>query len=103
MTVLYIESIEPEWRILCTGKQIIIGSDNGFIGLSPSQHQDISYTNAGILLIGPLGIVVQVRVCSLGAKPLTKSTVDILSIGPSLMITKHTLVKFYQNTKTFCF
>ena len=30
----------------------IIGSDNG---LSPNRHQAITWTNAGILLIGPLG------------------------------------------------
>ena len=32
---------------------IIIGSDNG---LSPGRRQDIIGTNAGILVIGPLGI-----------------------------------------------
>ena len=34
------------------GKLIIIGSDNG---LSPGRRQAIIWTNAGILLIGPLG------------------------------------------------
>ena len=33
---------------------IIIGSDNG---LSPIQHQAITWTNAGILLIGPIGTI----------------------------------------------
>ena len=33
-------------------KLIIIGSDNG---LSPERHQAIIWTNAEILLIGPLG------------------------------------------------
>ena len=33
-------------------KLIIIGSDNG---LSPGRRQAIIWTNAGILLIGPLG------------------------------------------------
>ena len=37
---------------LCIGKSTIIGSDNG---LSPDRRQAISWTNAGILLIGPLG------------------------------------------------
>ena len=32
---------------------VIIGSDNG---LSPARHQAIIWTNAGVLLIGPLGI-----------------------------------------------
>ena len=37
---------------ICVGKQTIIGSDNG---LSPGRRPAIIYTNAGILLIGPLG------------------------------------------------
>ena len=36
----------------CVGKLTIIGSDNG---LSPGRRQAIIWTNAGILLIGPLG------------------------------------------------
>ena len=36
---------------ICVGKLIIIGSDNG---LSPDRRQAIIWTNAGILLIGPL-------------------------------------------------
>ena len=38
---------------ICVGKLTTIGSDNG---LSPGRHQAIIWTNAGILLIGPLGI-----------------------------------------------
>ena len=37
---------------ICVGKETSIGSDNG---LSPSRRQAIIWTNAGILLIGPLG------------------------------------------------
>ena len=37
---------------ICVVKLTIIGSDNG---LSPGQRQAIIWTNAGILLIGPLG------------------------------------------------
>ena len=37
---------------ICVGKLAIIGSDNG---LSPKRRQPIIWTNAGILLIGPLG------------------------------------------------
>ena len=37
---------------ICVGKLTIIGSDNG---LSPGRRQAIIWTNAGILLIGPLG------------------------------------------------
>ena len=36
---------------ICVGKLIMIGSDNG---LSPERRQAIIWTNAGILLIGPL-------------------------------------------------
>ena len=38
---------------VCVVKQTIIGSDNG---LSPERRKAIIWTNAGILLIGPLGI-----------------------------------------------
>ena len=37
---------------ICVSRLTIIGSDNG---LPPDQHQAIIWTNAGILLIGPLG------------------------------------------------
>ena len=37
---------------ICVGKPAITGSDNG---LSPDRRQAIIWTNAGILLIGPLG------------------------------------------------
>ena len=37
---------------ICVGNQTIIGSDNG---LSPGWRQAITWTNVGILLIGPLG------------------------------------------------
>ena len=38
--------------LICNGNLTIIGSDNG---LSPGRRQAIIWTNAGILLIGPLG------------------------------------------------
>ena len=37
---------------ICVGNLTIIGSDNG---LSPGRRQAITWTYAGILLIGPLG------------------------------------------------
>ena len=37
---------------ICVGKPTITGSDNG---LSPDRRQAIIWTNAGLLLIGPLG------------------------------------------------
>ena len=36
---------------ICMSKLAIVGSDNG---LSHGRHQNIFWTNAGILLIGPL-------------------------------------------------
>ena len=37
---------------MCVGNLTIIGPDNG---LSPGRRQAIIWTNAGILIIGPLG------------------------------------------------
>ena len=39
---------------ICISKLTIIGSDNG---LSPDRRQAIIWTNAGLLLIGPLGTI----------------------------------------------
>ena len=52
---------------ICVGKLNSIGSDNG---LSPGRRQAIIWTNAGILLIGPLGtnfteILIEIRTFSL--------------------------------------
>ena len=51
----HIESLLTHWsRVthLCLNKLTIVGSDNG---LSPGRRQAIIWTNAGMLLIGPLG------------------------------------------------
>ena len=45
-------SLRPSDAYICVGKLTIIGSDNG---LSPERRQAIIWTNAVILLIGPLG------------------------------------------------
>ena len=48
------DSFMTHWgqvRHICIGKLTIIDSDNG---LEPSRHQAIIWTNAGIVLIGPL-------------------------------------------------
>ena len=42
---------EIEWRIYASVNYTIIDSDNG---LSPGRRQAIIWTNAGVLLIGPL-------------------------------------------------
>ena len=51
---------------ICVSKLTIIGSDNG---LSPDRHQAIIWTNAGILIFGPLGtnfseILIEIHVFS---------------------------------------
>ena len=62
-TYLTIKLIEAEWRIYASLNLTIIGLDNG---LSPGRRQAIIWTNAGILLIGPLGtnfneILIEIR------------------------------------------
>ena len=62
-------SVPNKWgRVthICLSKLAIIGSDNG---LSPDRRQAIIWTNAGILLIGPLGtnfseILIEIHVFS---------------------------------------
>ena len=52
---MYWTSSSTHWgRVMhiCISKLTIIGSDNG---LSPGRHQAIIWTNAGLLLTGPLG------------------------------------------------
>ena len=44
--------ILAKWLIYASVTYAIIGSDNGLL---PGRHQPIIWTNAGILLIGPLG------------------------------------------------
>ena len=51
---------------ICVGKLTTIGSDNG---LSPGRRQAIIWTNAGILLIGPLGT--NVSEILIGIKPFS--------------------------------
>ena len=54
-TILFDDKLLSHWgRVthICVSKLTSIGSDNG---LSPDRHQAIIWTNAGILLIGPLG------------------------------------------------
>ena len=55
---------------ICVSELTIIGSDKG---LSPGRRQAIIWTNAGILLIGPLGtnfsdIVIEIQTFSLKKK-----------------------------------
>ena len=61
---------------ICVSKLTIIGSDNG---LSPGQRQTIIWTNAGILLIWPLGtnfseILIEIQTFSLKKMRLKMSS-----------------------------
>ena len=55
---------------ICVGKLTIIGSDNG---LSPGRRQAIIWTNARILLIGPLGTnfnEIFIEICTFSCKKI---------------------------------
>ena len=54
---------------ICVGKITIIGSDNG---LSPARRQAIIWTNAGILLIGPLWTNLSEILIGIQTFPFTK-------------------------------
>ena len=61
---------------ICVSETIIIGSDNG---LSPGRRQAIIWTNAGILLIGPLGmnfseILIEINIVSFNKMYLKMSS-----------------------------
>ena len=70
---------------ICVSKLTIIGSDNG---LSPGRHQAIIWTNAGILLMGPLGtnfseILIEIETFSFKNKYLKMSSAKgrLFSLG----------------------
>ena len=61
---------------ICVGNLTIIGSDNG---LSPGRRQAIIWTNAGILLVGPLGknfnkILIEIHIISFKKSHLKMSS-----------------------------
>ena len=73
---------------ICGGKLTIIGSDNG---LSPAWCQAIIWTNAGILLIGPLGtnfseILIEIQTFSLKKIRLKMSSAKCCSFRFSLNV-----------------
>ena len=54
--ITQLQSVLIHWRRvthICVGDLTIIGSDGSDNGLSPDRRQAITWTNAGILLIGP--------------------------------------------------
>ena len=75
---------------ICVDKQTIIGSGNG---LSPEQHQAIIWTNAGLLLIGPLGthfneILIKIQTFSLKKIRLKMSSAKCCSFRRGLNVLK---------------
>ena len=76
---------------ICVGKLTIIGSDNG---LSPERRQAIIWTNAGILLIGPLGrnfseILIEIQTFSLKKIRLKMSSAKCCSFRLGLNVLTH--------------
>ena len=61
---------------ICIGKLTIIGSDNS---LSPGRRQAIIWTNAGLLLIGPLGTNFSEILMAVGTFSFKKMHLKILS------------------------
>ena len=76
---------------ICVGKLTIIGSDNG---LSPEQRQAIIWTNAGILLIEPLGTnfsetVIEIQTFSLKKICLKMSSAKCCSFRLGLNVSSY--------------
>ena len=79
---------------ICVGKLTTIGSDNG---LSPERHQAIIWTNAGILLIGPLGtnfseILIEIQTFSLKKIRLKMSSAKCCAFRLGLNVVNHGFV-----------
>ena len=84
---------------ICVGKLTIIGSYNG---LSPERRQAIIWTNAGILLIGPLGtnfseILIEIQTFSLKKIRLKMSSAKCCSfcLDLNLLIVGHAIWTWY--------
>ena len=76
---------------ICVGKLTIIGSDNGLL---PERRQAIIWTNAGILLIGPLGtnfneILIEIQTFSLKKIRLKMSSAKCCSFRLGLNVLTH--------------
>ena len=78
---------------ICVGKLTIIGSDNG---LSPQRRQAIIWTNAGILLIGPLGtnlseILIEIQTFSFKKMYLKMSSAKwrLFGLGLNVLMKMH--------------
>ena len=94
MLLLISASLLTHWgRVthICVGKLTTIGSDNG---LSPGRRQAIIWTNAGILLIRPLGtnlneILIEIQTFSLKKIRLKMSSAKWRPFHLSLNVLSH--------------
>ena len=89
---------------LCLTKLTIIGSDNGFV---PGRREAIIWTNAGIMLIGPLGInfseiLIEIHVFSSMKMPLKLSSVKFWPYRLSLNVVRSVVWGPHVHTST-CF
>ena len=87
---------------ICVSNLTIIGSDNG---LSPGRHQAIIWTNAGILLIGPLGtnfceILIGIQTFPFTKMHLKMSSAKWIIFCPDLNILIHIYVSVINTRKT---
>ena len=93
---------------ICVGNLTIIGSDNG---LSAGRHQAITWTNAGKLLIGPLGtnfseILIEIQTFLLKKRNLKMSSVKWrpFCLGLNvLMVNCSTLWGHMTHGNSYCF
>ena len=87
---------------ICVGKLTIIGSDNG---LSPERRQAIIWTNAGILLIGPLGtnfseILIVIETFSFKKMHLKTSSAKWLPFRLGLNVLMHEWLEYIWQSGT---
>ena len=97
--VIHWSSLLTHWgraTHLCVSNLTIIASDNG---LSPGRRQAIIWTNAGILLIGPLAInfseiLIEIQIVSFKKMYLKLSSAKwrLLRLGLNVLRTKETVV-----------
>ena len=82
---------------ICVNKITIIDSDNG---LSPSRRQAIIWTNAGILLIGPLGTNFSEILIEIHTSSFKKLHLKMSSGKPAAILSRPQCVKTLACAKT---
>ena len=98
--------MEAEWRIYASVNYTNIGSGNG---LSPGRRQAIIWTNAGILLIGPVGtnfgeIVIEIKIFSFTHLHLKVSSAKVAAIlSRPQCVNREYLVSITVKPDTTCY